>query len=42
VNAEPVNVPETVGLSDAQPYVEAGSPGSRDEQLEEFVAHVGP
>lgn len=42
MNAEPVNAPEAVGLSGAQPHAEAGPPGNRDEQFEEFVAHVGP
>jgi RNA polymerase sigma-70 factor (sigma-E family) len=42
VNAEPVNAPEVVDLSGAQPRVEAGPAGSRDEQFEEFVAYVGP
>jgi RNA polymerase sigma-70 factor (sigma-E family) len=42
VNAESMKAPEAVELSGAQPRVQAGSPGSRDEQFEEFVASVGP
>ncbi|MFI5487823.1 SigE family RNA polymerase sigma factor [Micromonospora echinaurantiaca] len=42
MNADPMDAPEAVELSGAQPRVQAGSSRSRDEQFEEFVAYVGP
>lgn len=42
MNAEPVNALEAVRLCGAQPDAEAGPRRNRDEQFEDFVAHVGP
>nr|MDT0659089.1 SigE family RNA polymerase sigma factor [Micromonospora sp. DSM 115978] len=42
MNAESGNVPEVIEVSRGRQPVETRSPGSRDEQFEEFVAHVGP
>lgn len=43
MSAEPVKATEAaVELSGSQPFVPAGSSKDRDQQFEEFVAHVGP
>jgi len=42
VNAEPVSAPVDTVSAGPYPSIEDRLPGSRDEQFQEFVTHVGP